>query len=739
MERNKLFVIFIKRIVKYFSILAILIVMIAPLFFTSYKLARQLTIDKSNIKLKEGIDSLESQVIKAQEIANLLRQEDEFKRIFFLKGAPSSEYYVDVNKLQSKLKSLSLTQDLLSNVYIMFKDNPVFISNYISSDNYLDVYASYFHYKDMSINNWYDMLFEDNFSKKIIPSRQVFSSYYSGDYFEGVTALINNSNYNTIDQKSIMAIVFDNEDIINKILYDDQRGDHFAYIADNDNNIILSHNYDESETLKNVDYLDEITLSSQKYIAITYTSDILGMKTVVGIPLNTFKGNVNSLLELVMFYIIAGTIIIICLSLLFSMKETLWFTKISTINEEQRSRIETLNNSIKYSLLKHLLILGVYTEREIEEVESYFDNSFDNFCVAKVSYRIDTINQVNKSIQQNITLTIENTYKSIVKQDFVALNYHSSESVFVIFFDNKDDYQIKTIKDQFSELIRAMNVNAPVESTPLTINIGFSHIVSDIKNAKTAYQQAIYALSSNENDVSSGVYVFNPNSENADKLVFDITILLKLYDALIAGEKNIVSQIFSGSFNTMTRYLLTDQEQLQIFFSYRQTVYNAHKVIVNEKSEADVQFTLTLPDYDLVTDVIKLFNELNHVSMNLCDVVMNKKKSNNEKLKVDIVEYIKNNYADISLSASSIATQLLISEKYVFSFVKEQTGKSLGKFIEEVRISHAEILLLNTDYSNSKILQMCGFGSENTFYRAFSKKHAGSPTVWRENHKNLTE
>lgn len=762
-RNNKTTVIFLKRCLKYFAILAILMLMVSPLLFKSYALAKQLAINTSNVKLKEGIDSLEAQIMKAQEITNLLRQEEVFKRLFFLKGPPPSEYYVDFNVLQTKLKSLSLTQDMLSNVYIMFRDNPVFVSNYISSDNYAGIYANYYNYQDVTVDEWRDRLFKENYNVKFFTQNQVFSYFYNRNYFDGVTVLINNSYYNSIDQMSVMAIDFDKKDIVDKILYEDQLGDYFAYIVDSDGNVIVSHNYPEDAIRPGLKNTDEVTLGSQKYIALTYASDMLGMHAVVGIPLQAINTNVNSLLELVILYIVLGTLLIVGLSMLFSLKETMWLkrlieaasrssntifnisneysyinhaiTRISTINEEQLSKIDALNDSIKYSVLKNVFILGVYTEREKEEAGAYFGVSFDRFCVAKVSYRLDDSSPVDLSIQQNIVLELEHSFRAIVDADFETLNFHTNETIFVIFLDRQDSSYIDSIQIALTELIRMINVNSPI---PLTINIGLSPVAFGIRQAKTAYQQAICALSIHENDVSGGVYVYEPAAESADKPPFDIAILLKLYDALIAGEKKIAAQIFADSLRSMANYALTEQEQLQIFYSFRQIVYNAGKVIVNQRFDADDRPRLSLPEYGQMNDVIKLFHELNQVSASLCDVVLGNKKSNNEKLKVDIMNYIHDHYADLNLSAGSIAAQLLISEKYVFSFVKEQSGKSLGKLVEEVRLSHAERLMLETDYSNGKILMMCGFGSENTFYRAFSKKHGVSPTVWRDNNRNPT-
>lgn len=66
MERNKTFVIFTKRCIKYISILVILILMVVPLLLKSYTLAKQLTIEKSSTKLKEGVVSLESNVVNCK-------------------------------------------------------------------------------------------------------------------------------------------------------------------------------------------------------------------------------------------------------------------------------------------------------------------------------------------------------------------------------------------------------------------------------------------------------------------------------------------------------------------------------------------------------------------------------------------------------------------------------------------------------------------------------------------------
>ncbi|GBF72525.1 hypothetical protein PA598K_00781 [Paenibacillus sp. 598K] len=768
-KRHPAALIFGKRFMKYGLILAILLLMIIPLYYKSYGLAKQLTLDNSESKLADGVEMLEQQVLQAQTITNMLRQEEAFKRLFFLKGAPSSEYYPDIHVVQSKLKNLALTQDMYSNAYLRFKDNPVFISNHISSDDYEDVYGRFYRYSNLSAEAWQQRLFGESYIVKLYPAEQVYSSYYSRQPFDGITAVVNNSYFNAFEPQSVLAIDMDRRDLLDKLIYADQWSDHIVYIADSEGRMLLSHNYDADRPIEQVDpvrgLFDGIEVAGVSYLALSEPSELLGLTAVVGIPAASFEHNVNSLLQLVLLYIVSGTALIVLLAFLFSTREALSikqlvdtasrstktgftldnefkylnnaFTEIHTLNEAQHGQIEALSDSIQYSIAKHLLILGVFTEREKEEAAAYFGSAFDRFVVAKAVYQVeDERHAASRAAQQNLGLRLEAGCVAMLSQRPLALNLHANETVFLLFLDPEESRVGRAeLKARLSELIRSLSAEA---SLNITISIGLSETMSGPEAAKAAYQQAKYALGINENEAASGVYLFEPSAGAEPGPAFDNAVLLKLYDALIAGETSQVSQLLDGSLRPLTAYALSEQDQLQLFFSVRQTVASAYRVIgggtVGEEGRS-----LELPVYDQSQDIVRLADQLRRTALELCEVVIGSKKSNNDKLKANLLDYIGEHASDPALSAGAIASDLLISEKYVFSFVKEQTGKTLGKYIEDIRLAHAERLLLDTEQANSWVWRQCGFGSENTFYRAFSKKHGVTPTVWRANHRDLTE
>lgn len=768
MRANKTGMLFLKRLIKYFLILAVLLLMIAPLYVKSYDLAKQLTVEKSAAKLQDGLNALERQIMRAQEISGLLRQEESFKRLLFLRGDPPSSYYPEFNRLQSKLKSLSLTQEFFSNAYLVFRDNPVFVSGAISSDDYASVYAREYGYPGMSFERWREELFGESYIVKLLPAKPIRSAYAGRGEFEGLSLLINASYYNALGQKSVLVVDIDSRALVERFLYENQIGDHLLYVTDSENRPLLTHNADASLLFSEPDgkMLEETRIGSRRYVMLESTGGQLGLKAIAGVPSSTFEDGVNALLELVVAYAALGMLAVVALAVAFSVRETLSlkglveaagklsqtrftardeyayidlaFTRIHSLNEERLGRIEALSESVRYSTLKNLLLLGVHTEREIEEATASFGDRFDRFCVIRIRYRPEASPPDRTEETERLRLIgteLEPRFREALRSDALELNMQAGETVFVVFGGGGESERIPALKERLAEAIRSIQREP---GTPPIVNIGMSGEAHGLRQAKTAYGQAGFALSLNDNGVSSGVSQFEAAATAGDGPEFDGTVTLKLHDALIAGDRTAVEQIFADSLKQLASRAQAEQEQLQIFFTIRQTVFDARKTIGGSGARNEASSLPELPEYDRTQDAARLFVELERTALSLCESVAGRKKSNNERLKTDILDYIASHYADPALSAGSLASSLLISEKYVFSFVKEQTGKSLGKYIEEIRLLHAERLLLETDESNSAILKQCGFGSENTFYRAFSKKHGVTPAVWKENRRRPT-
>lgn len=115
----------------------------------------------------------------------------------------------------------------------------------------------------------------------------------------------------------------------------------------------------------------------------------------------------------------------------------------------------------------------------------------------------------------------------------------------------------------------------------------------------------------------------------------------------------------------------------------------------------------------------------------LCAYCRDRKSSRNAELRDAIVAWLKDHYTDMDTYGKSVAIQFGISEKYLYTFFREQVGIGFATYLENLRIGHAEALLRDTKLPVQEIARLSGFNSSNTFYKAFLRVNGVSPTKHR--------
>lgn len=118
----------------------------------------------------------------------------------------------------------------------------------------------------------------------------------------------------------------------------------------------------------------------------------------------------------------------------------------------------------------------------------------------------------------------------------------------------------------------------------------------------------------------------------------------------------------------------------------------------------------------ILSRIISIISEL--------DLVVDEREKNtyigSEKTEVRVINYIEKHYTE-DISLDDICKKYFISKTTLNSIVKANTGKTAHQFINYLRISAANDLLKNTDYSQKSIAASCGFSDYSSFYRNFKK------------------
>ena len=84
------------------------------------------------------------------------------------------------------------------------------------------------------------------------------------------------------------------------------------------------------------------------------------------------------------------------------------------------------------------------------------------------------------------------------------------------------------------------------------------------------------------------------------------------------------------------------------------------------------------------------------------------------------------------LTVASVADGLDLSRSCVSHIFSTRMSMNFCNYINLLRLSEAETLLNNKNYTVTEVASMSGFPTIRTFNRAFLKKHGISPSAYRK-------
>lgn len=142
-------------------------------------------------------------------------------------------------------------------------------------------------------------------------------------------------------------------------------------------------------------------------------------------------------------------------------------------------------------------------------------------------------------------------------------------------------------------------------------------------------------------------------------------------------------------------------------------------------------FVKRLGKAETLSDVEALFSELFSV---VSTGLANRQQAKHDRLVARVEALVAEHYANPLFCAADIAQHVMMSSGYLGRLFKRETGHSLAKYINEVRLREAEARLESTDETVSAIAASCGFSSDVYFYKVFKKHRRVTPTEYRERH-----
>lgn len=94
--------------------------------------------------------------------------------------------------------------------------------------------------------------------------------------------------------------------------------------------------------------------------------------------------------------------------------------------------------------------------------------------------------------------------------------------------------------------------------------------------------------------------------------------------------------------------------------------------------------------------------------------------------------YIEQNYRNPNFKVSSVANYIKIDRTYLYRIFKEELGMSVIDYINDCRVSKAEILLIDKNVSVKDVAYSVGFNDQMYFSRVFKKLRGITPSEFQK-------
>ncbi len=311
---NTVFHLFVKRILKYLAVLLVLILMLIPVFIVSYGNIRQNILKEYTDSVNKGAGALDSQVDSVVKIAAILKEEKSYRNLLKISGELDPSQYPDLIALQKKLTTFSVSHDYIKDLYLLFRNNTVYVSNFICDDDYTRVYPRFLYEQDTGRETWRGSYFT---GKEVVSLRSdvnVYSHYATPQRYQALVCTVDVYPHTFANQRSVLVCNFNFEEFVSGVVSPDILDSCVLYLKENGGQTVASY-HAAGEDLS-------AGISSQEYEIISSSPSELGYQLVLGVPKSYLNRRAGASFFIIPVYFFIGLAAIFLLSLLFSVKET---------------------------------------------------------------------------------------------------------------------------------------------------------------------------------------------------------------------------------------------------------------------------------------------------------------------------------------------------------------------------------------------------------------------------------
>ncbi len=263
------------------------------------------------------------------------------------------------------------------------------------------------------------------------------------------------------------------------------------------------------------------------------------------------------------------------------------------------------------------------------------------------------------------------------------------------------------------------------------IYMGISNTFTDIRDVKTAYEEAARALDYRFYDKEKKIFhVQKSQNDKVFLLLQDVNLFSNILKAGKYKEaEGVLGQIFDGLEKAKVSLAAVHTVQIRLMDTFYQLIDSSNQ---NPERVFCGEFALK-PHYERLEfgDIDKMRSWTFACLWHCTDSLRDEGGSSKRKIIREIEDIIVKNL-DKEISLEKIALQLYLNPSYLSRLFKENVGKSYTKYVMEKRIEKAKELLREENYKIYEIGEFVGYENTKYFNKIFKEMVGITPKEYRE-------
>ncbi|MFC7679638.1 helix-turn-helix domain-containing protein [Paenibacillus sp. GCM10028914] len=730
-------------------------------YYKTSELVESETIKSSTAALGQIREALDRRIAEIETIAKQMSSEPKIQSFQFVKDPFGDTNPYRLWDLEKSLFDYRMFNHFIVDYYVAFKNSGMFISpRKIYTIN--QFYDLQLHYKDLSLEEWERRLFDTYHYKTYMPGASV---EYEGKPYSVVSFM---QSFGNKDSGGVITVLINNEQIQEMLRNIDSEQGGFAYIADQEGNLISHIGLDEEfvnlKALPHKGSPSQLTWNGKEMLVTETTSTYNGWTYVSAQPKEIVLGKAYYIKELTFTVFIAALILGLAVAAYFAYRSSRPFLKllqilpVSKADDKPlavRNTVDYIRSSVSDLIERHddlkgrleeqlplmrnvfidRLLSGGYTS--MRDVETAMEHSRIELIGTQYAVVILRLRGYHAPYNEEILtemdivkLRIHDRIKELFHNGVIVHDLGENLIALLLYGEESEtDLFIVNMRTSLQEMHEVLTMET---DTGLYMAAGGCH--SRLTELYRSFGEAKFVLQHAKWNENNPILYHDDVDLTVPSYFYPSDVELRLIQLVKSGNKTDTTQLIEQitERNRKERQLPLVVEQLlahELCGTLMKCCEQAAGADITDEVETIHKAA------DPKRSPWETIDMLCISFLNLCRKNAERKKSHNDHLMNRLIIYIDEHYSESDLSLSVLAAEARTSEAYISYFFKEQMGLNFSDYLEDIRMREAKQLLLESGKAISEIAAAVGYLSLNTFSRAFKRANGISATEYRRNHE----